>query len=429
MPLNFLLAIISPIILFPYRHPKYFMMIIVLALIGFIIYLAINETKQAEKEKIDPNVRLQQCLISVNLNKDKRSKFQEYPMLAFNKNYNDNVYYFVRDYYICASNKSYLPCGVSSDIVSMDAISNVIDFGARFIDLDIYFHRPDDTFSSQQEKDLYVPSQFDKKNDIVVGLVEGGHLTKLEGTDLYQYLDFKKVCNLISQEAFRNNRSKFPLFLYLNIQFESKALEQKVYEILLKAFKTRFLPAQYGFNRFNLGEIPIIDAEGKVIIILSKKPRNPNLFELSNAVNNPKDMRFYNQILTTSQMDYGGIRTIAIEPDSDIVEKTKFNLSRINIDNSFNPSNFDTPKSDLRNLDPKECFELGFNFVCMNFQLWEDGNMEKYMEFFKNSPLVVKNDKLRYVPAPPKPLKKQTPAVDSSLRVNVIHGGFGNFDI
>ena len=127
-------------------------------------------------------------------------------------------------------------------------------------------------------------------------------------------------------------------------------------------------------------------------------------------------------------MDYGGIRTIAIEPDSDIVEKTKFNLSRINIDNSFNTSNFDTPKSDLKNLVPEECFELGFNLVCMNFQLWEDGNMEKYMKFFKNSPLVVKNDKLRYIPAPPI-LKKQTPAVDSSLRVNEIHGGFGNFDI
>ena len=86
--------------------------------------------------------------------------------------------------------------------------------------------------------------------------------------------------------------------MHLNIQFESSSLEQKVYEILLKAFRTRFLPAQYGFNRFNLGEIPIIDVEGKVIIILSKP--EPNLFELSNAVNNPKDMRFYNQTLTTS---------------------------------------------------------------------------------------------------------------------------------
>jgi len=423
LPIKFILKTI----LLPYYYPKFFLILVILGGIIFIIIFFFKENEKAEKEAKDPNARLNECLETIKFNK--KTKFEEFPLMNFNKFYNSDVYYFVRDYYICASNKSYLPCGASNDIVSLVAIKNVLDFGARFIDLDIFYYRPDNTFSSMKEKQLYIPSAFDNKNKIVVGLVSGDSLMTLEGSETPSYLDFEEVCTLISKEAFKQKRNKFPLFLYLNIQFESSLLEQKVYEILLNKFRARFLPAKYGFMRQNLGEIPIIDVEGKLILILSKKPRNPNLFELSNGINNEKDMRFYNVSMTNSQMNYGGIKTIAIEPDTDIVEKTKFNLSRINIKNSFDTNNVDTPKSDLKNLEPDECLELGFNFICMNFQLWEDGKMEKYMNFFKESPFVVKNEKLRYIPKPPKPIKKQTPAVDSSLRINEIHNGFGNFDI
>ena len=132
----------------------------------------------------------------------------------YNRSFKKDKYYGLRDFFYAASYKTYLPCGYTNDIVSYNAIKNVLLAGARVIHLDIFF-KGNDPFGDDAK--------------IIVGNVIDGKLSILKGSsEDKQYLEFMNCLELIIELAWK--KSDTPLMLYLNMEFlPNTKLEYQIY--------------------------------------------------------------------------------------------------------------------------------------------------------------------------------------------------------
>ena len=348
--------------------------------------------------------------------------------IYFNEYYNQKKYYGLRDFFYASSYKSYLPCGYTNDVVSYNAIRSVILNGARVINLDL-FHSG--------------ISQYLENSKVIVGNVVEGKLTFFkESKEDEQYLDFENCLKIVNDLAWAKVNT--PFFIYLNMEFlPDQNFENKTFQIIRKVLAHRFLDKYYGFQRVNLGNIPVGKAMDKVILMTNRKPLDPMLNEIINGVMAPKDSNVILHTITNNSLQYGGIKTVAVSKEI-LLDQTKYNLVAVIKKNDINPENEKIMKIDTKNYDTSYNFEIGISMTFMNWQNYEapkeepnkstttptskeapkNDFMYDYLLRFKDGGMILKPNELIYIPKPPPQVTKPNPKVDYK---QVSYTGFGGF--
>ena len=339
----------------------------------------------------------------------------------FNIYYNQKKYYGLRDYFYASSYKSYLPCGYTDDVVSYNAIRSVILNGARVIHLDV-FHSG--------------ISQYLENSNVIVGNVVDGKLTYFKETknqkpiENKHYLLFENCLKIIYDLAW--TKVNTPFFIYLNMEFlPDQNFENRMFSIIRKILAPRFLDKYYGFQRVNLGNIPVGKAIDKVILMTNRKPLDPMLNEIINGVMAPIESNVILHTITNNSLEYGGIKTVAVSKQI-ILDETMYNLVAVIKKNDSNSENEKIMKIDTKNYDTAYNFELGISMTFMNWQNYEapKGNppkndfMHDYLLRFKDGGMILKPNQLIFIPKPPPPVLKPNPALDYK---QVSYTGFGGF--
>jgi len=253
----------------------------------------------------------------------------------------------LRDYYIAASNKSYIPGNWYLSFCLLDSLKSVILCGARFLDLDICL----DSFYSDAEP--------------LVGLVSEEAEWK-SGNWRFMYNDLKlDAClDMISKTAFSlvSNRSD-PLFLFFNIHFDPynhKGTCEIIIQLLMKHFSTRLLDTK---QTTNITARSIKEFFGKVVVTCNKNCKGTALEEIIN-------------ITWDTNANYTRQQTFEDITEDKQYSNTAYNragMTMIKLPNRMNPDF----------VDP---FSVGTQIVCMNYGL-PNNNMDTYLNFFvQNDP-------------------------------------------
>jgi hypothetical protein len=344
--------------------------------------------------------------------------------IYFNEYYNQKKYYGLRDFFYASSYKSYLPCGYTNDVVSYNAIRSVILNGARVINLDL-FHSG--------------ISQYLENSKVIVGNVVDGKLTYFKDSkEDERFLDFENCLKIVNDLAW--TKVNTPFFIYFNMEFlPDQNFENKTFNIIRKVLAHRFLDKYYGFQRVNLGNIPVGKAIDKVILMTNRKPLDPMLNEIINGVMAPKDSNVILHTITNNSLQYGGIKTVAVSKKI-LTDQTTYNLVAVIKKNDINSDNQKIMKIDTKNYDTAYNFEIGISMTFMNWQNYEAPNEEPskspkkeapkndfmydYLLRFKDGGMILKPKELIYIPKPPPPVLKPNPILDYK---QVSYTGFGGF--
>ena len=270
----------------------------------------------------------------------------------YNQFFKNDKYYGLRDFFYAASYKTYLPCGYTNDIVSYNAIKDVLLAGARVINLDIFFKGAD-------------PFGDDAK--IIVGNVIDDKLSFLKGSsEDKHYLEFINCLELINELAWK--KSDAPLFLYLNMEFlPNTKLEYQIYSQLFEKCSSRFMDKHYGFQRINIGDIPVNMSLNRLIILTNRIPINGFLNEITNGVMSEDSTNIILYKITNKDIEYGGIKT-KFPKKEDAVKISMFNLVAVMKESLPNDKNRHNPKIDTDNYDASYHFDLGISITFMNWQ-------------------------------------------------------------
>ena len=348
--------------------------ILLIVLIVLIIVFVIRKKKVKESffgQNLAKN-RVPSCLKTYS-NKDYSVKFQNLEEQYYNPYYKKRVDYYLRDYYISTSFKSYMPCGYSDDVCALESIRDILNKGARCINLDLFY---DGEY------------EYDPDNQIVVGRVIDNKLNYLNGIkDEYKYLKFKECLDLINYLAWK--KCNYPLILYLNLEFKgAENLESLIAKDLIEYLGVNFLNKQFGFQRYPIGNIPIRFLKNRVIIVTNYKPISPVLNEIVNGIINPDSNSVLPIELSRKDENYGGIRGKMPEKSKSI-QFTRENMCYVYPQIEYLPDDKYRPKINVYNLNFKDSLDYGIQMFAMNFQQFDE-NMKEYNKFFKNSGFIPK---------------------------------------
>lgn len=348
-----------------------------------------------------------------NYKKYKSTATNKYDVEYYNNSYKKNIPLRLKDYYIAASNKSYLATGSSNSVPSTKALKEVIKKGARFIHLDVYSNGT-----------ILDPNAIPIVRDKTV-LPKYGNPILLD--DCLQ---------IISSNAWK--KTSAPLLLYLETHFykTDKIMVKKVVKLLNKHLSKRYIDKSYGFKKKNVGDIDISDTKDKIIIFTNDYDYLGDLNEYINGIipsyiddeslkddDTMPDDQVHTGAIPTTEFDatkdssvvnvydyfsdmnsYGGLSSRYNDLDS-IKSHAKHSLSLVRPIMKYNNDTLYNPIADMFNIDPTTSFDNGIQLVCMNYQYYDD-NMKKYLEFFKDSSLKVKPEELRDIQKEPVKVKK-----------------------
>lgn len=321
----------------------------------------------------------------------------------YNQFFKKDKYYGLRDFFYAASYKSYLPCGYTKDVVSYNAIKDVLLAGARVINLDIFFKGAD---------------PFGDDARIIVGNVIDGELSFLKGTSTdKQYLEFMNCLELINEVAWK--KTDAPLFLYLNMEFlPNTKLEYQIYSQLFEKCSKNLMDKYYGFQRINIGDIPVNMSMNKLIILTNRIPINGFMNEITNGVMSEDSVNVILYKITNKDIEYGGIKTKFAKKE-DVIKISMFNMVAVIKESLPNDSNKYNPKIDSTNYDASNHFDLGISITFMNWQSYP----KDYLERFKEGGMILKPAELIYIPRPKPPVEERNTKFDyETTRVTGLNG-------
>jgi hypothetical protein len=321
----------------------------------------------------------------------------------YNEFFKKDKYYGLRDFFYAASYKSYLPCGFTRDVVSYNAIKNVLLKGARAIHLDIFF-KGNDPFA-------------DDAKIIVGNVIDGEFSYSVCVPENERYLEFMNCLEIINQLAW--SKTDAPLFLYLNMEFcVNTKLEYQVYSQLFAKCSKNFMDKYYSFQRVNIGDIPINMALNKLIILTNRIPINGFLNEITNGVMSADSTNVILYKITDKDIEYGGIKT-KFPKKEDAVKVSMFNMVAVIKESLPNDKNIYNPKADTNNYDASYHFELGISMTFMNWQ----NNPEDYLKKFAEGGMILKPVELIYIPRPKPPVEERDTRFDyETTRVTGLNG-------
>ena len=289
-------------------------------------------------------------------------------------NSDPNCKFLFRDYYIktaynCCSGGSY-----KNDYVSLCILKNILLQGVRGLDLELYSIKGQPVVATSTTDSYYIKETFN-------------------------YINFSEVLQTIISNAFSNStcpNPTDPLIIHLRIKSSNNKMYQKLAEIF-KSNETKILGKEYSYEneRHNLGEIPILNLQGKIIIIIDKSNSSfmecKDLYEFVNMTSNSIFMRALNYY------------NIQYSPDlNELIEYNKRCMTIAMPDKGADPAN---PSGILVR-------ETGSQMIAMRYQNY-DTNLEESEMFFNHAgyAFALKPAHFRYVQKTiPKP-----PAQDPSL--------------
>ncbi len=298
--------------------------------------------------------------------------------------------YSFRDYYIktaynCCSGGSY-----KNDYVSTCVLKNIITQGTRGLDFEIF---------SIKDRPVVATSTTDNY-----------HIK-----ETFNFIDFGDVMNILVNYAFADSTCPNPSDpLIIHLRF--KSTNQKMYQNLATLFKSNenmLLGKEYSYEnkRHNLGEDPILNFKGKIVIIVDNSNNSfmecKELYEFVNMTSNSIFMR--------------ALHYYDIQYSPDLVELIEHNKRGMTIampDKGSNPPN---PSGILVR-------ETGSQLIAMRYQLY-DTNIEENDMFFDIAgyAFCLKPEKFRYIqetiPVPP----PQKPELSYATRD--IKSDYYNFNI
>ena len=290
-----------------------------------------------------------------------------------------NCGFLFRDYYIktaynCCSGGSY-----KNDYVSLCILKNILLQGVRGLDLELYSIKGQPVVATSTTDSYYIKETFN-------------------------YINFSEVLQTIISNAFSNStcpNPTDPLIIHLRIKSSNNKMYQKLAEIF-KSNETKILGKEYSYEneRQNLGEIPILNLQGKIIIIIDKSNSTfmecKDLYEFVNMASNSIFMRALNYY------------NIQYSPDlNELIEYNKRCMTIAMPDKGTDPAN---PSGILVR-------ETGSQMIAMRYQNY-DTNLEENEMFFNKAgyAFALKPANFRYVqqtiPKPP----AQDPALSYATR-------------
>ena len=319
---------------------------------------------------------------------------------------NDICNLYSRDFYWPCSYNSYSIDGTNFGSADLYAIERSIKMGAKVLHLPIYLN---DTYDG-----------------LVIGMKNNINNTNLKVNETFEFIS----------KLFWKNNSQNPLVLYLEIgsknnhDIGSHYLEE-LYSSINKYFGNRLVNSMYGFNGLgssthhknlkpnHFGNIPIRNILGKVSILTNKYPTpSQNLNSIVNGCLSCKNIEY---ITTLVLKRNESIASVEFDKDNTIKYNQK-NITAILPAEINSTSNIVKSGISLFNVDYKTSWEWGCQFVFMNYQLCNDkknnSTLINYINEFKDSPLVLKEEKLRYIPVPPVVHPKQSKS--ASWKPNVV---------
>jgi hypothetical protein len=342
------------------------------------------------------NNRVDNGLLVFNQN-NYQTKWNDIDTQYFNQYFQENMDLKIADFYWASSRKSYLPVGESWDFPAYQAIEKVLASGARLIHLNVYW----------QGDSVIDPN--------AIPVVRNNTISPFA-----KPLQFKKCLEVIRTNAWKWN-SEYPLILYLEMGTDvldtsgqpvyNKVCFNQIGKQIMEVFSDKLINKIYGFNgrdnKYTLGQIPISAILGKIAIMTNVYPATAALNEITHGVAN--DQQQFNKLIPYSSVNqnYGGLRSTLQDKKAVIQHNFKY-LSLVNPVSEKSLFNFLEPKDDIYNISPQEAWNFGCQMVMMNYQLLDE-NLKIYLQKFNNASLVLKPEKLRYIPKPPPKIKSQSP--------------------
>jgi hypothetical protein len=200
-------------------------------------------------------------------------------------------------------------------------------------------------------------------------------------------------------------------------------LEYQIYSQLLAMCSNNFMDKYYGFQRINIGDIPVNMALDKLIILTNRVPINGFLNEITNGVMSEDSANIILYKITDKEIEYGGIKTKFAKKE-DAVKISMFNLVAVMKESIPNEKNKYNRKIDTNNYDASYNFDLGISISFMNWQ----NRPEDYLNKFAEGGMILKPAELIYIPRPKPPVEERNKAFDyETTRVTGLNG-FYDFD-
>ena len=294
--------------------------------------------------------------------------------------------YYLRDYYIktafnCCSLGSY-----KNSFVSTCIFKNLIRQGVRGFDFEIYSINDQPVVASST-----VDSYFIKET--------------------YNYVPFSEIMQIITNSTYAPNPTD-PILFHMRI----KSTNIKMYENLAKLFEKYddfFLGPDYSFENGykNMGEVPIIELFGKIIVIVDKS--NQTFMDCK---------EFYEYVnMTSNSVFMRALRYYDVKNTPDMNELINYNRQFMTI---ALPDKGEKPE----NPNPVVCREMGCQMIAMNYNNFDTNLAVDFGFFDKNgSAFDLKPLRLRYKPvfidAPP----PQNPAL--SYQTRTVQEDYYKFEI
>ena len=382
---------------------------IVIVLIGIIAFVlksyTYNKFTLELRNIINKEVFTEKCPSSYNINSSGsiQTTYVNQPYVDYyEKNYKKTGKHFkcttdkkeicnlyARDFYWPCSYNTYSIDGTNFGSADLYAIKRAIKMGSKVLHLPVYM------------------------NDTYDGLVIGMK-NNINNTNLKINETFKLISNL-----FWENNNENPLVLYLEIgsknnhDIGSHYLDE-LYNSINKYFGNRLINSMYGYNGIGISShhkniesnhfcnIPIRNILGKVSILTNKYPSpSQNLNSIINGCLSCKNIEYITTIVLKRNEK---ISSVEFDQDNTISYNQK-NITAILPEDINSTVNIVNSGVSLYNVDYKTNWEWGCQFVFMNYQLCnyknKDSILINYINEFKDSPLVLKPEKLRYIPTPP----------------------------
>jgi len=175
-----------------------------------------------------------------------------------------------------------------------------------------------------------------------------------------------------------------PVFIGLNLNTNSNLSCLNLIGFLItKYFRDRLLPNDYSFqNSDSIADIKLAELMGKVIFFASDGFQGSGLEEI---INYSWDNIDNNSNHKMQRIHYSTL----IEPGFNELQLIEFNKTGLTIVVPHKEGDFYNT-----NYEPTKAFELGCQFVAMEFQ-YIDSNMNMYITKFKNKALILKDASLQ----------------------------------
>ncbi len=319
-------------------------------------------------------------------NMDIYIKFQNMQSLKANtlKNYR------LCDFYVSSSYNSALSGTQYIDYASTDMVKKLLQTGVRFLEFQVFAN-------------TYGP---DAEPVVSSGYAKGEW--KLTLNTLY----LEDVIKTIRDNAFRiydgtdgcpNHMD--PLIISLDLKTNyNYFVTNKIQKQFSKYLNDYLLDPTYNYQAKNVGTTPLKELMGKVIIFSSDGYQGSTLEELVNySWILPKIKRFHyseleNQSIEQNKSGDTILNNIS-QQNSMTVDSTKLMIESTQL-KKFNNEGlsivYPHKEGDILtyNYDPEKAWNLGCQFVTMNFQTM-DVNMDKYINKFRNKAFILKPQSLR----------------------------------